>query len=64
MDKYSYTCISFLFLAWTSALNLIIDGETDAHLDMVEGKVIKQLLDEKWKTFAQVRTCSGEPIHI
>lgn len=39
--------------SWTSALNLIIDGETDAHLDMVEGKVIKQLLDEKWKTFAQ-----------
>ncbi|GAB1600059.1 transient receptor potential cation channel subfamily V member 5-like [Argonauta hians] len=41
--------------SWTSALNLIIDGETDEHLDMMEGKVIKQLLDEKWKTFAQVR---------
>ncbi|CAI9719439.1 transient receptor potential cation channel subfamily V member 5-like [Octopus vulgaris] len=39
--------------SWTTALNLILDGETDEHLDMMEGKVIKQLLDEKWKTFAQ-----------
>jgi hypothetical protein len=39
---------------WSSALIYITDGETDEHLEMLEGGVVKQLLDEKWKTFARV----------
>ncbi|CAH1784043.1 unnamed protein product [Owenia fusiformis] len=38
---------------WNSALMLILKGETDEHLEMLTGGVIKQLLDEKWKTYAQ-----------
>jgi len=30
---------------------IIINGETDEHLEMLEGGVMRQLLDEKWKTF-------------
>jgi hypothetical protein len=33
---------------------IIVNGETDEHLDMLEGGVIGQLLREKWKTFARV----------
>lgn len=33
---------------------IIINGETDEHLEMLEGGVMRQLLDEKWKTFARV----------
>lgn len=33
---------------------IIVNGETDEHLDMLEGGVIRQLLDDKWKTFARV----------
>ena len=33
---------------------IIVNGETDDHLEMLQGGVMKQLLDEKWKTFAQV----------
>ncbi|XP_064606487.1 transient receptor potential cation channel subfamily V member 5-like isoform X2 [Liolophura sinensis] len=40
---------------WQSALWFIINGETDEHLDMLEGGVIRQLLEEKWKTFAARR---------
>ncbi|KAK3103630.1 hypothetical protein FSP39_020635 [Pinctada imbricata] len=40
---------------WNSALMIIINGETDEHLDMLQGGVIRQLLDEKWKTFARKR---------
>ena len=39
---------------WSSALIYITDGDTVEHLEMLEGGVIKQLLDEKWKTFARV----------
>ena len=35
---------------------IIVNGETDEHLDMLEGGVMGQLLREKWKTFARVRT--------
>ena len=35
---------------------IIINGETDEHLEMLEGGVMRQLLDEKWKTFARVYT--------
>ncbi|XP_013388391.1 transient receptor potential cation channel subfamily V member 6 isoform X1 [Lingula anatina] len=38
---------------WNSALVYIIEGQTDEHLDMLEGGVIRQLLDEKWKTFGR-----------
>lgn len=38
-----------------SALMIIVNGETDEHLDMLEGGVIGQLLREKWKTFARRR---------
>ena len=40
---------------WHSALMIIVNGETDEHLDMLEGGVIRQLLNDKWKTFARVR---------
>ncbi|KAK3610627.1 hypothetical protein CHS0354_009090 [Potamilus streckersoni] len=40
---------------WNSALMIVIDGETDEHLEMLEGGVMRQLLDEKWKTFARRR---------
>lgn len=41
-------------LDWSSALNYITEGDKEEHLDMLGGGVIKQLLDEKWKTFARV----------
>ncbi|KAL8580157.1 hypothetical protein ACOMHN_043042 [Nucella lapillus] len=40
---------------WHSALMIIVNGETDEHLEMLEGGVIRQLLDDKWKTFARRR---------
>ena len=42
------------FTDWSAALSYITDGETEEHLEMLDGGVIKQLLDEKWKTYAQV----------
>lgn len=33
---------------------IVIDGEEDEHLEMLEGGVMRQLLDDKWKTFARV----------
>ena len=33
---------------------IVIDGEEDDHLEMLEGGVMRQLLDDKWKTFARV----------
>ncbi|PVD25324.1 hypothetical protein C0Q70_15824 [Pomacea canaliculata] len=40
---------------WHSALMIIVDGESDEHLEMLEGGVVWQLLKEKWKTFAKRR---------
>ncbi|XP_062610763.1 uncharacterized protein LOC134272556 isoform X2 [Saccostrea cucullata] len=40
---------------WNSALMIIINGENDEHLEMLEGGVMRQLLDEKWKAFARRR---------
>lgn len=40
---------------YSSALMIAIDGEEDDHLEMLEGGVIRQLLDDKWKTFARKR---------
>lgn len=42
------------FVDWNSALMIIINGENDDHLEMLEGGVMRQLLDEKWKAFARV----------
>ena len=33
---------------------IIINGDRDEHLDMLEGGVMRQLLDEKWEKFAKV----------
>ena len=43
---------------WSSALIYITEGETEEHLEILQGGVIKQLLDDKWKTFARVSRCS------
>ncbi|CAG5117325.1 unnamed protein product [Candidula unifasciata] len=37
-----------------SALNLIVQGESEGHLEMMDGLIV-QLLQEKWKTFAGYR---------
>ncbi|KAK7475681.1 hypothetical protein BaRGS_00033107, partial [Batillaria attramentaria] len=43
---------------WRSALWHIVKGDTDDHLEMLEGAVVNQLLKEKWMTFAKLRfTC-------
>lgn len=36
-----------------SALILIINGTTDDHLELLEGGVMRQLLDEKWERYAK-----------
>ena len=33
---------------------IVVNGETDDHLELLQGGVIRQLLDEKWKTFVRV----------
>lgn len=43
-----------MFADWSSALIYITDGESDDHLEILDGGVIKQLLDDKWKTYAKV----------
>ncbi|KAK6994962.1 transient receptor potential cation channel subfamily v member 6 [Biomphalaria glabrata] len=40
---------------WNSALMIIVNGDKDDHLEMLEGGVMRQLLIEKWKTFARKR---------
>lgn len=40
---------------WNSALMIVINGEEDDHLEMLQGGVMRQLLDDKWKTFAKRR---------
>ena len=48
----------FLFyrsvLDWGSALIIILNGTKPEHLNMLEGGIIAKLLEEKWKTFAQM----------
>lgn len=41
-------------LDWRSALILISDADTDEHLQLIDSGVLKQLIAEKWKTFAKV----------
>ena len=40
---------------WSSALLYLTDGESEDHLEMLDGAVIKQLLDEKWKVNTQLK---------
>ena len=50
------TSLSRCALDWRSALLLISDADSDDHLHMIDSSgVIKQLADDKWKTFAQVK---------
>ena len=39
---------------WGSALIIILNGTKPQHLNMLEGGIIAKLLEEKWKTFAQM----------
>ena len=48
--------LTFLPADWSSVLMYLTEGRTDEHLEMLAGGVIRQLLDEKWKTFAKVGT--------
>lgn len=34
---------------------IVINGDKEEHTEMLQGGVIRQLLDEKWKTFVKVR---------
>ena len=34
---------------------IVINGEADDHLEMLQGGVMRQLLDDKWKTYARVK---------
>ena len=38
-----------------SALMIILNGTKEEHLNMLDGGIIQRLLEEKWKTFAQVQ---------
>lgn len=40
---------------WSSSIMYIINGTSDDHLDMLEGGVVRQLLNEKWRVFGYVR---------
>jgi len=40
---------------WRSALILISDADTDEHLQLIDSGVLKQIVADKWKTFARVR---------
>ncbi|KAG1653514.1 Transient receptor potential cation channel subfamily V member 6 [Nymphon striatum] len=40
---------------WNSALMIILSGQKEQHLDMLNGGVIQRLLEEKWKTFARTQ---------
>jgi transient receptor potential cation channel subfamily V member 6 len=42
------------YVDWNSALFIILNGTKEEHLDMLDGGIIQRLLEEKWKTFAQV----------
>ena len=38
-----------------SALNLISNGKSDHHIEMLRSGIVQKLLDEKWKTFGYVK---------
>ena len=47
---------SLISVDWNSALMMIVNGDTPEHMDMLQDGFIRQLLDEKWKTFVRVRS--------
>jgi len=32
----------------------LVEGDTDEHLEILDGGIIKQLMADKWKAFARV----------
>lgn len=46
----------FINVDWVSGVMLILAGTKEEHLNMLEGGIIAKLLEEKWSTFAMVRT--------
>ena len=44
----------YVFADKKSPLVYITSGKSDGHLKMLEGEVVKHLLDAKWKTYAKV----------
>ena len=52
----------FIFPDWGSAMMIILAGTKEEHLNMLEGGIIAKLLEEKWGTFAQVRSDYTCPI--
>jgi len=56
-NKSSHDDDSVIVLAeWNCALMHITDGDTDQHLQLIDDGLIKQLIADKWKTFARVYT--------
>lgn len=51
LDSISYTGDT----NWESGLMQIIQGDTDDHLDMLQGGVVTSLLDKKWQVFARTK---------
>ena len=54
ITKHAKSKYEFVFSDWNSALMIVINGEADDHLEMLQGGVMRQLLDDKWKTYARV----------
>ena len=54
----------FLILESRSALDIILEGQSSKHLDMLQGGVIQKLLEEKWKAFGQVLNTNEARSHI
>lgn len=51
----SYT-LCFCCADWHSAMMITLNGETEEHANMLHTGVLRQLLDEKWKTYVRVRS--------
>lgn len=47
-----------------SALMIIVNGDKEDHMEMLEGGVMRQLLQEKWKTFAKVCVSAHREMEI
>ena len=45
---------------WSAALIYLTEGESEDHLDMLAGGVIKQLLSSKWNIYARVSRRAAE----
>ena len=46
--------IVYFSLDGKSALQFIIDNETDGHLAMLDNPVVNQLIEQKWHAYGQV----------